>query len=524
MHEIVTVLGLLVFVVALSALSQRSKIPGPALMVVAGLLIGLIPGLPHVELKPGLVFLVFLPPILYFAAWNTWLADFKRHLAPISLLAFGLVLATTVAVAVVARAVIPGMPWWAAFLLGAIVSPPDAAAATAVCHRLGVTRRIVTVLEGESLVNDASGLVLFRMAVAALATGQFSLALSLRDLLVAAVGGAAIGLAVGLVVGQLHKRIKDPVVTTALSLLAPYLAYLPAELAHTSGVLATVGAGLYVSWKSPRLFTAPARLAAVNVWELHVLLLNGLVFVLIGLQLEGVVRASSDYGTSELAWYGAAVCGAVILARIAWVFPMAYFPRLALPALYRHSPMPGWRPLTVVAWTGMRGIVSLAAAMSIPLTTASGAPFPFRDLIILLTFVVIFATLVGQSLTLPALIRWLGPEVSDVNEHEEIVARLLAAAEALRRLEELSASGAASPGLEAVRAEYQDRVESAGAEMRGESGRPSRGRASTHDAARRVALGAERRSIIEQRDRGDLSEDVFRKIERDLDLAESRLV
>lgn len=524
MLEIVTVLGLLAFVVALSALGSRSRIPGPTLMVLAGLLIGVIPGLPPVALKPDVVFLLILPPILYGAAWNIWLADFRRHWASISLLAFGLVMATALVVAWVAHAVVPGMPWWAAFLLGAIVSPPDAAAATAICHRLGVSRRIVTVLEGESLVNDATGLICFRVATAALVTGQFSLLSASKDLLVAAVGGVAVGLAVGFVVGQLHKRIKDPSVTTALSLLAPYMAYLPAELLHTSGVLATVAAGLYVSYKSPSLFSAPARLAAVSVWQLHVLLLNGLVFVLIGLQLESVIKASSSYSVGTLVWYAGAVIAAVILVRIAWVFPMAYVPRKLFPRLYRDSPMPGWRTLTVVAWTGMRGIVSLAAALSIPLVTASGEPFPFRDLVILLTFAVIFATLVLQSLTLPPIIRALGPAVSDDNEHEEIVARLLAAGAAVEQLDHLAAESAPDPGLETVRAEYHDRINMATAEVRGELAETSRGRAAPQDKARRIALEAERRSIIEQRERGELSEEVFRRIERDLDLAESRLV
>jgi monovalent cation/hydrogen antiporter len=521
-EQIATILGLLACVVALSSVGRHVRLPYPTMMVIAGLVIGLVPGLPRVVLDPEVVFLVFLPPILYAAAWNTWWKDFRRNARPISLMAVGLVLATAAAVALVAKLLIPGMSWPVAFLLGAIVSPPDAAAATAIAQRLRVSRRIVTILEGESLVNDAAGLIAYRVALAAIVHSQFSAAGAARDLLVAGIGGVAVGLAAGFILAQLHRRITDPTVTTALTLLAPYMAYLPAELLHASGVLATVAAGLYVSVRSPVIFSPQARMQAIHVWELLVLLLNGLVFVLIGLQLKVVADDAVGYSVAELAWYAFAVSLAAVAVRFAWVFGMAKAPQI-LP-VSRQPPM-NWQAHTVIAWTGMRGIVSLAAAMALPLTDDNGRPFPNRGLVILLTFGVIFATLVLQSITLPPLIRWLGRAVADDNEHEEIVARLISAGTALKHLEELAAAAPADRAIEQVRQDYENRVNLAASEVRGELVQThfGRGRARPEDRVRRKAIAAERAAVVAMRDSGELSEELFRKIERDLDLEESRV-
>lgn len=523
-EQIGAILGLLACVVALAALGRYIRMPYPTMMVIAGLGIGFIPRLfphlPKIGLSPDVVFLVFLPPILYAAAWNTWWKDFRRNIRPISLMAVGLVLATAAGVAAVAHWAIPGMTWPVAILLGAIVSPPDAAAATAITQRLKVSRRIVTIVEGESLVNDASGLILYRVAVAAIAAGSFSAADAGSDLLRAGPGGIVIGLVAGLVVSTLHKRLKDPTITTALSILAPYIAYLPAELMGLSGVLATVVAGLFVSVRSPKIFSPQARLQAVHVWELLVLLLNGLVFVLIGLQLPEVLEAASDYSIAALAWYAFAVSTAAVAVRFAWVYGMA----LAMRVLPWTRPlrMP-WRPLTVIAWTGMRGIVSLAAALALPLTLHDKVtPFPNRNLVILLTFGVIFATLVLQSLSLPILIRLLGREVADDNEYEEIVARLMSAGRALKHLETLAAAAPEDQTIEQVKRDYLARVNLAAAEVRGET-EAGRGRSRPEDRVRREAITAERKALLEMRNSGELSEDVFRKIERDLDLEEWRV-
>ncbi|MBS0197182.1 MAG: Na+/H+ antiporter [Planctomycetes bacterium] len=523
---IAVVIGLLACVIALAEVARATRLPYPTLMVIAGLLIGFIPGLPPLALDPELVFLVFLPPILYAAAWNTWLQDFRRHIASISLLAIGLVLFTALVVTWVVTAIVPGMPGWVGFLLGAIVAPPDAAAATAICQRLEVNRRIVTILEGESLVNDASGLIAYRVALLAIGAGTFSELNTARELAVAAVGGIAIGVAAGWLIAKLHSWITESNVATAISLLAPYVAYLPAEHFHVSGVLSVVVAGLYVSSRSPKLFTAEARLRAVNVWQLLILLLNGLVFVLIGLQLPRVIAAMrGKYDPATLIWYAAAVSATVLLARVVWVFPMARLLRWFTPARFRE-PTPPWRQMAVVAWTGMRGVVSLAAAMAIPefVDAQSGVKFPYRDLVILLTFAVIFATLVLQSLTLAPLIRWLGESVTDSIEHEELVARMVGASAATKYLEELEANNAEdAAALARVRADYLDRQEMAVAEARGDVETTTKGRATPRDRVRRMAIDAERRAIVDLRLRGEVSEEVFRRIERDLDLEESRL-
>lgn len=525
MARISTVLFLLACVIALAAISKRSRIPYPTMLVLAGLAIALIPGLPTVRIDPQIVFLVFLPPILYSAAWNTWWHDFRRNIRSISLLAMGLTLVTAAGVAVVAHAVIPGMSWATAFVLGAIVSPPDASAATAICRTLGVSRRIVTLIEGESLVNDSVGLIAYRFAVAAVVTGQFSFGQAAGQLLLGIVGGIAVGIGAGFLISLLHKRIKDPTITTTLSLLAPYIAYLPAESIQVSGVLATVAAGLFVSRESPRLFTPQSRLEIIHVWDVLVMTLNGLAFVIIGLQLVDATRAMASYRETTLLWFGLAIVGTTILIRVIWVFPMS---SLANRMLAKGSGTLPWQARSIVAWTGMRGIVSLSAAMAIPMTVAPldpGSPagaFPHRDLIVLLTFAVIFATLVLQSLTLPAMIRSFGPVVADDNQHEELVARLLAASAALKKLEETAAHHQhGDPALERVCAEYTQRVESAAKEVSGAADH-TKGRASPEDSFRRLAISEQRKAIVELRNRGELTEEVFRSIERDLDLDESR--
>lgn len=525
--ELTTVLTLLAAIMALSSLSGRIRVPAPTLMVIAGLIIGLVPGLPRVDLHPDIVLFVFLPPILYGAAWNTWWQDFKRNLTSISLLAFGLVLATMAAVAVVAHAVVPGMPWSVAFLLGAIVSPPDAAAATAICQRLGVSRKIVTVLEGESLVNDAAGLIGYRVALGAIVGGSFDAGRAALDLVWAGLGGVAFGLAAGFVIAYLHKRIREPIVTTGITLLAPYLAFLPADQIHLSGVLSAVAAGLYVSKRSPEIFSPEERLAAVPFWSLLILFLNGLAFVLIGLRLEEAGDAIKRIGWGRFAWYATAVAGTAILVRVLWVFTMSRVsPHLARlnPWARREQPL-NLPSQAVVAWTGMRGIVSLALALGLPAITDSGEAFPMRDLVILLTFAVIFATLVGQSLTLAPLIRRLGEPVAAEGENEEIVARLIAASAALGRLEAIASSApVGNPALVRVRAHYLERVELATNEIQSGNRLRHHGRAAPDDPLRRAAIQAEREAIVLLRDSGELSEETFRKIERDLDLEEARLM
>ncbi|MFO0795943.1 MAG: Na+/H+ antiporter [Gemmataceae bacterium] len=413
-HPVELVLALVAVAVGLGVVARRMRVPYPILLVVGGLLLGLQPWAPSVALDPQVVFLLFLPPLLYAAAFQTEWADFRLNLRPIVLLAVGLVLFTTAVVAVVAHAVV-GLPWPCAFVLGAIVSPPDAVAAVAVTRRLGVPPAITTLLEGESLVNDATALVVLRMAVAAVSAGSFSVADAGVQFLVVAAGGVALGLAGGWLAVKLHawldrKERADAKLTITVTLLTPFAVYLPAEHLHVSGVLAAVTAGLWVGGRCEQVFSHALYEEARAVWEWVEFVLNALIFILIGFALRPVLDQLSDnHDPLDLLWYSAAVSAAVILSRFVWVFPGAYVPRwvdrrLGLPT----TPYPPPRAVFVVGWTGMRGVVSLAAALALPTVAADGRPFHGRDLIQFLTFWVIFATLVGQGLTLPWVVRRLG--------------------------------------------------------------------------------------------------------------------
>src|SRR5262245_27407365 len=368
------------------AVARRFLVPYPIFLVLGGLVLGFVPGVPAVRLDPELVFLIFLPPILFSAAYFTSFRDFHANLRPITLLAVGLVVATTAAIAAVAHAIVPGLPWAAAFVLGAIVSPPDAVAATAVARRLRIPHRVVTVLEGESLVNDAAALVLYRAAVVATVTGAFVLRETLWQFVLAAAVGVAIGLAIGALTREALHHSEDSMVETAITLLAPYAAWIAAERLHASEVLACVVGGLYVRRGFSAAVPPTTRIQARAVWELLVFVLNGVIFVLIGLQL----RAIRDEGLIEnpvrLVVYGAVISAVAIAIRLVWVPLVAVIPRLLSPALRRRDPLPPWSSIFLVAWTGMRGIVSLAAALALPLTTAAGTPFPARDEIVVLTF------------------------------------------------------------------------------------------------------------------------------------------
>jgi CPA1 family monovalent cation:H+ antiporter len=423
-HPVELVLALLAVAVVLGVAARRVRVPYPILLVVGGLVLGLQPWLSPVQLDPQLVFLLFLPPLLYAAAFKTEWADFRGQLRAISMLAVGLVLFTTAAVAAVAHYWI-GLPWACAFVLGAIVSPPDAVAAVAVTSRLKVPPLVVTLLEGESLVNDATALVVLRVAVAAVAAGAFSVAEAGVQFVTVAAGGIALGLAGGWLAIRLHnwldrRDLADAKLTITITLLTPYAVYLPAEHLHVSGVLAAVAAGLWVGTRCEAVFTPELYEEARAVWDWVDFLLNSLIFILIGFELRPVLEGlDGTYTPTDLLGHVAVVSAAVIVSRLVWVFPGAYIPRW----LDRHvfgipTPYPPWQNVFVVGWTGMRGVVSLAAALALPLATAGGKPFPGRDLIQFLTFWVIFATLVGQGLTLPLVIRALGvggPTVAESN-------------------------------------------------------------------------------------------------------------
>src|SRR5262245_56000559 len=396
---------LLISVASFGLVARWLNVPDPIVLVLGGLAVSLIPGLPRVDLEPDYVFLVVLPPLLYAQAWFTSWKEFREQIRPITMLAVGLVLTTTVAVALVTHALLPEIPLAAAFVLGAIVSPPDVVAASAIAHRLRLPKRLVTVLEGESLVNDATGLVAYKFALAAVATGSFSIVEAGAGFVIVAVGGVAVGLAAGWLFIRLLTWIRDDLIDIVLSLVAPYVAYLGAERLHVSGVLATVTAGIWMGARGSELLAASTRLTGTAFWNTLVFLLNGGVFMLIGLQLSEVVRGLHDHPWSELLTQAALIGGAVIVTRLLWVFPGAWLPRWIFPSVRAREPMPPWRNLAILGWCGMRGVVSLAAALAVPRLLPDGTEFPERDLILFFTFAVILITLVGQGLSLPWLIR-----------------------------------------------------------------------------------------------------------------------
>ncbi|MDB5192848.1 MAG: Na+/H+ antiporter, partial [Segetibacter sp.] len=395
------VIFLMTILIGLSAFTDKLKIPYPILLVIVGLVIGFVPFLPDLEMDPEIVFLIFLPPLLYDAAFKTSWHDFKKEIRPISTLAISLVFFTTVTVAIAAHYLIPGFTWPLSFVLGAIVSPPDAVAATSIIKGLKLNRKVVTIIEGESLVNDASALIAYRYAVAAVMSGTFVLWQASLEFVGVAAGGIVSGLAVGYTMVFVHKKITDnAVVETSLTLVTPFVAYLLAEHFHTSGVLAVVTAGLFISWRSREVFSSQTRLQTKSVWETVIFLLNGIVFILIGLQMPGIVRNLTTHTVFQLVGYGLLISLVTIVIRIVWVFAGAYHPlfiKRKKSSVNETSDPVSWKNVLIVAWTGTRGVVSLATALALPLTLNTGAAFPKRHSILLLAFIVILVTLVVQG-------------------------------------------------------------------------------------------------------------------------------
>lgn len=524
LHQLEVVILLLGVVLALTTLARKIVIPYPILLVIGGLLLGLVPGLPVVTLNPDLVFLVFLPPILWAAAYFTSWREFRYNLRPISLLAVGLVLATTAAVACVARLLLPGMGWAEAIALGAIVSPPDAVSATAIARRLRIPRRIVTILEGESLVNDATALVLYRAAVAAAVGGSVAFGWTALQMVFAGIAGVAIGVAVGMATRWALCATQDSFTEIAITLLAPYVAWVIGEQAHASAVLACVAGGLLLRQHFSEAVSPITRIQGRAVWDLLVFVLNGFIFILIGLQLGALRQAIPADRLGPLMVTGAVISLTVIMVRLGWVPLAALIPRWLSRAIRTRDPMPAWPNIFLIGWTGMRGIVTLAAALALPLTTGAGAPLPFRAEIILISFSVILATLVVQGLTLTPLIRALRLEDDDGEmEREEMLAREHAATMALTRLEELA-------GQPWSAAEHVDRLRVHYARQRqrfaGNGAVDPECAAEAVQAFRRLrheTLTAERAALIGMRNDGTISDDVLHRLEHELDIEALRL-
>jgi len=521
-------LVLLVVAAALLILAGPLRIPYPILLVLGGLLVGFAPGLPEVTMPPEVVLIGVLPPLLYSAAYSTGLRELRRNLRPISLLAFALVGATTAAVAVTAH-VVAGLGWAESFVLGAVVSPTDPIAATAIGRRLGVPRRLVDIVEGESLFNDGTALVLQRTALTAAVAGSFSVWSAGADLVLTIVGGVAVGLAVGYVVRRVRRVLDNPPLEVTIAFLTGYFAFLSASVLDVSGVLAVVAAGVYVGWYTPELTTVETRLQGRAFWGILTFLLNVLLFGLVGLQLRPILDSLSALGTGSLLGYGAAVVLTVVLLRIVGVFVIAYVPRWVVPGVRERDPIPPWQYPAFIAWNGMRGAVTIAAALLVPLTTEAGDPFPGRDLIVFLAFVVVLATLVVQGLSLPLLIRLLRLEEDGAAaDEEESRARIRASEAALDRLDELvDEDWVLEDTAERIRGLYRFRIDRFSARIDPDGGGEDSGRierrSMKYQRLRHELIAAERHAVVELRNTGEISDEVMRRVERDLDLEDSRL-
>jgi Na+/H+ antiporter len=521
-HVELVVFGLLLGVAALAVLARIVDVPYPITLVVGGSVIGFIPGVPEVELEPELVLLIFLPPLLYGAAFFTSLRDLRRNARPIALLAIPLVGVTMLAVAVVAHEVI-GLGWGESFVLGAIVSPTDAVAPAEIMRRVGAPRRLLTVVEGENLTNDWTALVLYRFAVAAVVTGSFSLVEATGKFVLTGLGGLVIGLVAGRIIREVRSRIDDPPTEITISILSGYAAYLPAEELGASGVIAAVTVGVYMGWHTPQLTTPIMRIQGVSVWEILTFLLNAVLFLLVGLQLPRVMEDITGYSAGELIFWGALISGVVIGVRLLWGFTVTYLIRALDRREVQRARRSSWQERLVVGWAGMRGSVSLAAALALPLETDAGAAFPARDLIILLAYVVILVTLVGQGLTLGPLIERLGVRDDGAEEREEVAARVRLAEAALARIDELTEVDWARPDtLERVRGMYDYRRRRFAAREDGDDQYEER--TGAYQRLMYELFDAQREELVGMRNRGDISDEVRRRVERELDLEESRLM
>ncbi|MGZ4976761.1 MAG: Na+/H+ antiporter [Methylobacter sp.] len=523
LHQLEIIILLLIAVLALTTIARKLAIPYPILLVIGGLILSFVPGLPTIRLDPDLVFLVFLPPLLWAAAYFTSWRDFRANARPITLLAVGLVLVTTAAVAAVAHATLPGIGWAGAIVLGAIVSPPDAVSATAIIKQLHLPRRGVTILEGESLVNDATALVLYRAALIAAFTGSFELSNTLMDFFLAATMGIAVGILVGIVSCWVLRLTEDSFSEIAITLLAPYIAWVLAEQVQASSVLACVAGGLYIRQHFSAIVAPITRIQARAVWDLLVFILNGIIFILIGLQLDTLREAIPPSQLVSLTINGILVSATAIVVRLLWVPVAAWLPRFLSASLRTRDPMPPWQNLLILGWSGMRGVVSLAAALALPFTTATGTPFPFRAEIILMAFMVILVTLVLQGLSLPLLIRWLNLNDDRSMEFEERQARERAATAALTLLDTMSGEEWPVQGhIEQLRIHYGRRLQR---NVDADAPDIECTKAVT-EAFRRLryeTLTAERLAVIDLRNSDVISDEVLHRLEHELDVEALRI-
>ncbi|MEO6611365.1 MAG: Na+/H+ antiporter [Chitinophagaceae bacterium] len=535
MQDFKIVVFIMAILICVTAIANKRKLPYPILLVAAGLIIGFVPQLPDLALDPDIVFLIILPPLLYDAASKTSWHEFRISIRPISALAITLVFFTTVVVAVTAHFCIPGFSWPLAFVLGAVVSPPDAVAASGIIKGLGLNKKVITIIEGESLVNDASALIAYRYAVAAVTTGTFVFwKAGLQFLLI-----AGVGIIIGVITGYLfvfaHKKIENnPVVETSLTLLSPFIAYLAAEEFHMSGVLAVVSTGLVISWRSPEVFSYQARMRTRVVWDTLVFLLHGFVFILIGLQLPSIIRDLGNYSFQDMLGYGLLISGVTIMVRIIWVIAGSglqnYFQkRRSRGAEPGHDPDSTWKNVLVVAWTGTRGVISLATALALPLFLENGSAFPKRHSIIFLAFVVIFITLVVQGLSLPLLIKLLKIKPQDNTAAEEKELQLSLATSTLNFIEQELSEQLDNKSRTQLKNKYESLIYELSKELRRHK-KAKRNDEELKPPPPNALVSAQleiskfrRELLLKMHKEGEFSDAAIRMVERELDIDELKL-
>ncbi len=514
---------LLFFIVVFGVLARKLGTAYPIVMVLGGLLLSFVPGVPSVTLDPDLIFLVVMPPLLYASAWDTSWPDFRYNIVTISFLAFGLVIFTVIGVALAAPHVFSGFDWRLGLVLGAVVAPTDAIAATSIARRVGLPSRIVDILEGESLINDATGLLALQFATGILVEEHMPTPIEgLLTMLQLVVGGVAVGLAVGWIVDQFESRINDSAIEITISILVPYATYLAADNLHTSGVLAVVSCGLFLRRRSSRMFSPAVRMGTWSVWQVLTFILNGLVFVLVGLQFPAIRASIRGTSLGTMAVYGAVFSLLLILLRMTWVFPGAQISHFVRRHIGRpHERRPRLRHSFVIGWTGMRGVVSLAAALALPTVLMDGSPFPRRNTILFLTSCVIFVTLVVQGLTLPPLIRTLGLARESGPDYEEVAARQIVTRTALAYLE-----GAKKRDNRQTAEIYEDLAHHYRQRLASLAANGEEDTASGHTRHLEISLEAlrvERETAIRLRNEGRINDAVLKRLEREFDLSESHL-
>jgi monovalent cation/hydrogen antiporter len=531
------VIFIMAILISLTAIANKRKLPYPILLVAAGLIIGFIPQLPELALEPDIIFVIILPPLLYDAASKTSWHEFKTSIRPISALAITLVFFTTVAVAITAYYLIPGFSWPLAFVLGPVVSPPDAVAASGIINGLGLNKKVITILEGESLLNDASALIAYKYAVAAVTTGTFIFWKAGLEFLLIAGAGIVTGIVIGYMFVLVHKKIaNNPVVETSFTLLAPFISYLAAEQFHMSGVLAVVSTGLVIAWRAPEVFSYQTRMRTRVVWDTLIFLLRGFVFILIGLQLPSIINDLGNYPFSQILGYGLLISMVTIVVRIIWVFAGAYWQSLLQKKKKGIDSLAGnnneddtWKNVLVVAWTGTRGVISLATALALPLLLADGTPFPKRHSIIFLAFVVIFVTLVVQGLSLPLLIKWLKIKPQDNSAEEEKELKLYLATNTLHFIEHELPVPVNNKIQEQLKHKYELSITDLTKEIRRHK-KAKRNREKVQPAEPNALINTQleiskfrRALLLKLHKEGEFSDTAIKHVEREMDIDELKL-